>query len=109
MQKAAEWMPLSLLLLHQLLLRHRCQATLSVGKQQSAGHVRPVSWTRGLLNASRDEAEDTCFLLFGYRVGWLGSSQRQNTLPKSSETLYVIQQSPPEVPIIATYSLKTYA
>lgn len=102
-QKAAEWVPLSLLPLHRLLLRHRCQVTLSVGKQQSAGHFRPISWPRGLPNASGDEAEDTCFLLSGYRVGWLQSSKGR-TLHRSEETLCIIQRSPPE----ATCNIEAY-
>lgn len=87
---------IELLPLPGLLLQHRCQVTVSLGRAPALGPElsrTPLGSTGG----------EHCFLLHsGCRVGWLGSSQKQNTLPESNEALYIIQQSPPEVAIIAT-------
>lgn len=61
------------------------QATVR-GALQSPSPRLGLSWM-----PAAQHRMNTFFLLHsGYRVGWLGSSQRQNTLPKSIETLYTV-------------------
>lgn len=91
--------------LHWLLLQHRCQVTLSLGRRRCAGQAGPLR-SRALLNAAGKHRRSALFYSSLWLQGWLaGIIPKADTVPESTEALYIIQQSPPEVAIIATYSL----
>lgn len=94
-RKLSEWMALSLCHSIGRFPKHRCQVTMSGGKRAVCRALQAQSPRLGLSwMPTAQHRMNTFFLLpSGYRVDWPGLSWRHNTLPKSNETLHIVQQS----------------